>query len=251
MPVVLYTNLEWETVMNFTPLTRNKDESSFSCHCTTPVRCQVATTTEDKPAISDILHDKRSGKRGVQLIIPSKSQYDWWQEVGNQAIVHVTQHCEAWFNKKIELRQVQKMYKSILQTNKKGSYVTLRMSPNVRFFLYSESGAVSPGTVDDLQIGGVVIPIVTLKGLFVNPLKFGSVVEVTDFLVFPHLTYGSESPEERPCEFLQHRGKEDLYDVDFDGDNGPEALTDDDHSYDTKVFTTAATESRRHGRQVE
>jgi len=235
--------------MQFTPLTTNQNANSFSCHARNPVRYQVAATNEDKPIIVDVLRDKKTGKRGVQFDLPTQAQQEWWREFGNQAIVHVTQNCEEWFGKKVDLRNVQKMFKAPVQTNSRGVYVTARVSKDVRVFHYSESGQVSPGRMEDLVPGMVMIPIVEFKGIFVTAKKFGTVIEISDFLIFPHLE--RRRPEDQNCgkpQFLPVM-PEELHDVEFDGDSGPEALTDDDQSYDTNVFchqhTTKSSTPRR------
>lgn len=202
MAAKLYTDVDWATLLAFETPQRNQcDHISFSVHCSRIRKIQLGEHDDfQKNEIVQVF-----GEKGCEMAC-SKHIMAWIRELEKQVLLVVEKNSLEWFGSKMNKEDLGTIFKPTVFSN---DSVVLRFEQNMRVFHMNKAGTqVKRAQRALIDHGKLTLPIIRIKGLWIEEESFGLCVSVSDLLVFEEQT--DDNPfqgdqEELHSENFQHR----------------------------------------------
>jgi hypothetical protein len=202
MSVELYTDIDWDQLMQMEePVQNVHGTQSFSIHCSRILKIQLGEYDDRKK--SRIV--KRYGREGCELQC-AKDVCAWLRELENQVLILMQKNSHKWFGTNFDKQILRDMFKPLVTSN---DSVVLRCLQNMRVYSMNKDCSEAKRQPNKVVIEGMLaLPIIQIKGIWVEKDMFGLHVSMSDVLLF----------EEEPDNPFQ---KEELHDDTFFNNQRP------------------------------
>ena len=185
MSVLLYTDVEWDQLLVLeNPVQNQQGEQSFSIHCDTVQKIQLGEY--DEPTKCHIvrtygIYHKSRIPRGCRFQC-SNNVRAWLRELENQVLMTLQKNSESWFGTSLKETDLRKMFKPIVTPD--GSAI-LRCEQNMQVYsMNKDCTAAKKAPIQQVTEGMLALPIMQIKGIWIEKDKFGLCVSMTDMLHF-------------------------------------------------------------------
>lgn len=179
MPVLLYTDIGWDTLLRFeNPVQNHHGEQSFSIHCEALQKIQLGEY--DDPEKCGVIRTY-GNQKGCRLTCPPNVRA-WLRELEKQVLLTLKKNSQDWFGTNLQEKDLMGMFKPIVTPD--GTAI-LRCAQDMQMYSMNKAcTAAKKAPIQKVSEGMLALPIMQIQGIWIEKDKFGLHVSMTDMLLF-------------------------------------------------------------------